>query len=58
MKRRSLLLASIAAFGYALLYHACQFVPITLVGWLFLVRVHGSLGEATGARRPALEDTR
>jgi len=38
-----------------LLYHASQFVPITLIGWLFLVREHMSLGEATGAR-PALED--
>jgi uncharacterized protein (TIRG00374 family) len=38
------------AFGYALLYHASQFVPITLVGWLFLVREHVSLGEATRAR--------
>jgi len=46
------------AFGYALLYHASQFVPITLVGWLFLVREHVSLGEATGARRPAVEETR
>lgn len=43
------------ALGYALLYHASQFVPITLVGWLFLVREHVSLGEATAAR-PALED--
>jgi glycosyltransferase 2 family protein len=43
------------ALGYALLYHASQFVPITLIGWLFLMREHVSLGEATGAR-PALED--
>jgi uncharacterized protein (TIRG00374 family) len=44
------------AFGYALLYHASQFVPITLVGWLFLVREHVTLGEVTRARpmeRPA-----
>jgi len=38
------------ALGYALLYHASQFVPITLVGWLFLMREHVSLGEATSAR--------
>jgi len=44
------------ALGYALLYHASQFVPITLVGWLFLMREHVSLGEATGAR-PVLKET-
>jgi glycosyltransferase 2 family protein len=38
------------AVGYALLYHASQFVPVTLVGWLFLMREHVSLGEATRAR--------
>jgi glycosyltransferase 2 family protein len=50
-------IAQATALGYALLYHASQFVPITLVGWLFLVREHVSLGEATAAR-PALEDAR
>jgi len=39
------------AFGYALLYHAASFVPVTLFGWLLLLREHLSLGEA--ARRPA-----
>ena len=34
------------AVSYAVLYHASQFVPITLIGWLFLVREHVSLGEA------------
>jgi len=38
------------ALGYAILYHASQFVPITLIGWLFLVREHMTLGEATRAR--------
>jgi glycosyltransferase 2 family protein len=38
------------AVAYALLYHAGQFVPITLLGWMFLVREHMSLGEATRAR--------
>lgn len=38
------------ALGYALLYHASQFVPITLIGWVFLVREHVTLGEATRAR--------
>ena len=37
------------ALGYAVLYHASQFVPITLIGWLFLLREHVSLGEATRA---------
>jgi glycosyltransferase 2 family protein len=37
------------AVSYAVLYHASQFVPITLIGWLFLVREHVSLGEATRA---------
>lgn len=38
------------AVGYALLLHASQIVPITLVGWLFLLREHMSLGEAARAR--------
>lgn len=38
------------ALGYAVLYHASQFVAITLIGWLFLLREHVSLGEATRAR--------
>lgn len=33
--------------GYALLYHATQYVPVTVVGWIFLLREHLSLGEAT-----------
>jgi uncharacterized protein (TIRG00374 family) len=39
-----------AGFGYALLYHASQVLPITLLGWLYLLREHMSLGEATHAR--------
>jgi len=42
-----------AAVGYALLFHAAQIVPITLIGWLYLVREQMSLGEATHARPPA-----
>ncbi len=38
-----------SAVAYALLYHAGQFVPITLLGWMFLVREHMTLGEATRA---------
>jgi uncharacterized membrane protein YbhN (UPF0104 family) len=39
-----------AALGYAVLYHASQFVPVTLIGWIFLLREHVSLGEATRGR--------
>jgi uncharacterized membrane protein YbhN (UPF0104 family) len=38
-----------AALAYALLYHASALVPLTLVGWLFLLREHVSLGEARRA---------
>jgi hypothetical protein len=38
-----------AALAYALLYHASAVVPITVVGWLFLMREHVSLGEARRA---------
>ena len=42
-----------AAVGYALLFHAAQIVPITLIGWVYLLREQMSLGEATHARPPA-----
>ncbi|MGH7277393.1 MAG: lysylphosphatidylglycerol synthase transmembrane domain-containing protein [Candidatus Rokuibacteriota bacterium] len=38
-----------AAVGYALVYHASQFVPITLLGWLYLMKEGMTLGEATHA---------
>lgn len=38
-----------AAVGFALIFHAAQYVPVTLVGWLYLLREHLSLGEATHA---------
>jgi hypothetical protein len=41
--------SSSIGFGYALLYHASQILPITLIGWLYLVREGVSLGEATHA---------
>ena len=44
-----------AAVGYALVFHASQIVPVTLVGWLFLLREHVSLGEATHAEVPPAE---
>jgi uncharacterized membrane protein YbhN (UPF0104 family) len=37
------------AVGYALVFHASQVVPITLVGWLALLREQLSLGDATRA---------
>jgi uncharacterized protein (TIRG00374 family) len=42
--------SSSEALGYAIVFHASQLVPITLVGWVALVREHVSLGEATRAR--------
>ena len=38
------------AVGYALVFHAAQIVPVTLVGWLFLLREHVTLREATRSR--------
>ena len=35
-----------AALAYALLYHASTVVPLTVVGWIYLLREHVSLGEA------------
>jgi uncharacterized protein (TIRG00374 family) len=45
-----------AAVSYALLFHATQYVPVTLVGWVFFVREHVSLAEAT--RRPEIAGAR
>jgi glycosyltransferase 2 family protein len=39
-----------AGVGYALLFHASQILPVTLLGWLYLLREHMSLREATHAR--------
>jgi glycosyltransferase 2 family protein len=41
------------ALAFALLYHASAIVPITLLGWIFLLREHVSLGEARHAPTPA-----
>jgi hypothetical protein len=38
------------AVGYAIILHAVQFVPITLVGWLFLLREQVTLAEVGRAR--------
>ena len=42
-----------AAIGYALVLHASQIMPVTLIGWLYLLREHMSLTEATHAQPPA-----
>jgi uncharacterized protein (TIRG00374 family) len=39
-----------AALSYALVYHASQILAITASGWVFLLREHLSLGEATHVR--------
>ncbi|HSF07388.1 MAG TPA: lysylphosphatidylglycerol synthase transmembrane domain-containing protein [Methylomirabilota bacterium] len=42
-----------AALGYAIVFHASQVIPITAIGWLFLLREQLSLAEA---RRPPAPD--
>ena len=44
--------ASSTALAYALLYHASAVVPITLLGWLYLLREHVSLGDVRRAPTP------
>jgi glycosyltransferase 2 family protein len=44
--------ASSTALAYALIYHASAVVPITLVGWLYLLREHVSLGDVRRAPTP------
>src|SRR5207249_1589188 len=39
-----------AGVGYALLFHASQILPVTLIGWLYLLRENMSLGDAARAR--------
>jgi uncharacterized membrane protein YbhN (UPF0104 family) len=39
-------------FGYGIIFHVSQFVPVTVVGWVYLVREQLSLGEATHAKPP------
>lgn len=45
-----------ASLGYAIVFHASQIIPITLAGWIFMLREHLTLGEARRAR-PGLRDT-
>ena len=44
------------ALGYAILFHASQFAPITLAGWVALVREGVSLGEAAHRPPPGEEE--
>ena len=34
------------AFAYAIVFHASQFLPVTAVGWIYLLREQMTLGEA------------
>lgn len=43
------------ALGFAIVFHASQVIPVTLAGWLFLLREHVNLGEATRARPAGAE---
>jgi uncharacterized protein (TIRG00374 family) len=36
-------------FGFGIVYHASAFIPVTLVGWVYLVREQITLGDATHA---------
>jgi uncharacterized protein (TIRG00374 family) len=44
-----------AGLGYAIVFHASQFVPVTVVGWLYLLREHVSLSDAARSRPPLEE---
>jgi uncharacterized protein (TIRG00374 family) len=43
--------------GYAILFHASQFVPVTLVGWIYLMREQVSLTDARRAPVEAVDGT-
>ena len=38
------------ALGYAIVFHASQFIPVTVVGWVYLLREQMTLGEAARVR--------
>ena len=42
-----------AAVGYAILFHASQYVPVTLLGWVYLLREHVTLSAAAHYRESA-----
>jgi glycosyltransferase 2 family protein len=41
--------------GFSIVFHAGQIVPVTLLGWLYLLREHMTLGEATHVSVPETE---
>ena len=41
-----------AGLGYGLVFHASQFIPVTLLGWFYLWREQMTLGEAARVRAP------
>jgi uncharacterized membrane protein YbhN (UPF0104 family) len=44
-----------AGLGYGIVFHASQFVPVTLLGWLYLVREQMSLSDAAHVSAPPTE---
>jgi hypothetical protein len=38
------------AVGYAIVLHAVQFIPVTVIGWLFLMREQVTLTEVGRVR--------
>jgi len=40
------------AFGFSLVFHLSQFVPLTLTGWLLLLREQMALSDLTTIKRP------
>jgi uncharacterized membrane protein YbhN (UPF0104 family) len=42
-------------FGYGIVFHASQFIPVTVLGWIYLLREQMSLGDATRVSAPHAE---
>ncbi len=43
------------AFGFSLIFHASQYVPITLYGWLLLLKRHMSFSDLASFRKPTAD---
>jgi uncharacterized membrane protein YbhN (UPF0104 family) len=41
------------AFGFSVLHHMAQYIPITLFGWILLVREQMSLGDLAAIKKEA-----
>jgi uncharacterized protein (TIRG00374 family) len=50
-------IAPAAAVAFAIVFHAGQYIAVTLTGWVYLVREGLSLGEATRAHPPVDAET-